>query len=67
MTQALHHITKQDDKLFIYSMNKRLRITAIFTDDESANKHMEKTDDAVVACFGPFVFLANKYDHGTRE
>lgn len=63
----MHHIAKQDDKLYIYSMGKRLRVTAVFSDDESANAHMARhSDDAVIACFGQFVFLANKYDHGER-
>jgi predicted solute-binding protein len=46
-------------------MGKRLRITAVFSDVDAANNHMAKrNNDAVVVCFGPFVFLADKYDHG---
>lgn len=59
-------IAKADEQLHVFSMGKKLRITAIFTTDKSANEHMEKTDDAVVACCGPFIFLANKYDHGLK-
>jgi hypothetical protein len=64
----MHFKAKPDEKLYIYTMGKRLRVTAIFSDDDSANAHMAKSsnDDAVVATFGPFVFLANKYDHGER-
>jgi len=62
----MQHISKPDERLFVYTMGKRLRITAIFTDDDAANAHMGKpgNNDAVVACFGPFVLLADKYDHG---
>ena len=61
---TMHHVMSKDERLFIFSMGKRLRITAIFTDDDAANAHMAKTDDAVIACHGPFIFLANKYDRG---
>lgn len=60
----LSHKATRDEKLFIASMGKKLRVTAIFTDDEAANSHMARSDDAVIAVFGPFIFLANKYDHG---
>ena len=57
--------------LYVRSMRKALRVTAIFTDDSEANAHMAKhPDDAVVACFGPFIFLASRRDKGadiTRE
>ena len=53
--------------VYIYSMGKRLRITAIFDNDADANKHMEKTDDACIAIFGKFVILANKYDNGSAQ
>lgn len=50
--------------IYIYSMGKRLQLTAIFDNDYDANKHMEKTEDAVIATFGKYVLLANKYDKG---
>jgi len=61
----MQHIAKESEKLYFCSMGKKLRITAIFTNDEEANRHMLKNQDqATIACFGPFVFLANKYDKG---
>ena len=57
------HKAKESEQLRICSMGKKLRVTAIATSDEEANEHMRKNpDDAVVACLGPFVFMANKYD-----
>jgi hypothetical protein len=54
-----------DQKLFIYSMGKRLRITAIFHGDDDANAYLERhSDEAVIACADPYVFIANKYDKG---
>ena len=52
------------ETIYINSMGKRLKLTAIFDNDVDANKHMEKTDDAVVAVFGKYVLLANRYDKG---
>lgn len=60
---ALKYIAK-DETVYLYSMGKRLKITAIFTDDDTANAHMEQSDDALVAVFGPFLLCANKYDNG---
>lgn len=57
---------KPDERVYIHSHGKRLRLTAIATTDEAANRHMAKTDDAVIACFGPLVLMANKYDNGER-
>ncbi len=63
MTDATtKHIFKQDEILWLCSMGKRFRVTAIFTDDAEANAHMERHDDqACIANFGAFVILANKY------
>jgi hypothetical protein len=59
------HKAKRDEKLLFRSMGKSFRITAVATTDEEANEHMRKhDDDAVIASFGPFVFMANKYDAG---
>ena len=56
---------KEDQKLYLYSMGKRLRITAIFHSDDEANAYMEKNgDEAVIAVADPYVFIANKYDKG---
>ena len=59
-----HCLTKEQD-FSIRSMGKRLRVTAIFDNDDEANQHMAShPSDAVVACLGPFVLLADKYDKG---
>jgi len=53
-----------DETVYIHSMGKRLKITAIATSDASANHHCGQTDDAVIACFGSLIIMANKYDKG---
>lgn len=64
----MKHIATKDERLFVYSMGKRLRVTAICSTNEEANLHMEKHgDETVIAVFGPFVFLANKYDKGEKS
>lgn len=56
---------KPSDKLIFRSMGKSFYVTAIATSDDEANAHMAKhDDDAVIACFGPFVIMANKYAAG---
>ncbi len=56
---------KPDQILQIFSMGKRLRVTAIFHSDAEANAYMEKhQDEGVIAAFDPYVFLANVYDKG---
>lgn len=58
----MKHLAKSHEDLYIYSMGKRFRVTGIFTDEASANSHMERnSNDAVIACFGPFILLAEKY------
>ena len=58
-------ILKPEHGLYVQSMRKFLRVTAMFDSDDAANAHMAKHgDDAVVACFGPFVLLANVHDKG---
>ncbi len=43
----------------------RVRVTAIFSDADAANAHMEQhEDDAVIAVFGSYVMLASKLDKG---
>jgi len=74
-SQGLAHIcsntmklypNKDETKLYVRSMGKMLKITAIFDDDDSANKHMAKPDnnDGVVATSGNLVLLADVYDKG---
>jgi len=56
---------KNDQFLFIYSMGKRLRVTAIFHSDNDANAYLEKNrDEGVIASYGPYVLVASLYDRG---
>jgi uncharacterized membrane protein YecN with MAPEG domain len=60
---------KLNDKqtLYVRSMGKALKVTAIFTNDAAANHHMERNrDEGVVAQFGEYILTANIYDHGVN-
>jgi len=51
--------------LYVRSMRKLLRVTAIFTDDDEANAYMTKhREEAVVAVMAPFILIADVHDHG---
>lgn len=53
------------ESLYVRSMGKALRVTAIATSDAEANAHMSThRDDACIAVFGSFVLMAHRYDHG---
>jgi hypothetical protein len=59
------HVAKKDDVLLMRSMGKSFRILAIADNDTDANAYMARnTDAACIATFGPFVFMASKYDAG---
>ncbi len=63
---------RDTEHLFVRSMSKLLRVTAVFLDADAANRHMAKTDDAVIAVFerkfGPsIILLANKHDKGETD
>ena len=58
---------RDTEKLYVCSMGKLLRVTAIFTDDNHANKYMETHNEGVVACFAGLTFLANMYDSGHSD
>ena len=48
-------------------MGKRFRVRAIATTDDEANAFMNNhSDTGTIACFGPFVIIANFYE-GIRE
>jgi hypothetical protein len=55
-----------NQSLYVRSMGKLLRVTAIFDNDDDANRHMAQSgnNDAVVAVFGKLVLLADVYDQG---
>jgi len=56
---------KPEQQLYVRSMGKALRVTAIFTVDSEANAYMERNkDEGVVAEFAPFILIANIYDCG---
>ncbi len=65
---------KPEEILFLYSMGKCFRVTAIFSDMAAANRHMERnTNAACIAAFGneddkrgELVFIADKYDPGQK-
>jgi hypothetical protein len=60
-------ILKDHQDLYVRSMGKALRVTAIFTSADEANVYMAThSDQAVVAEFAPFVLIANVYDPGIR-
>jgi hypothetical protein len=51
--------------LYVRSMGKALRVTAIYTSDTDANAYMAThPDQGCVAVLGPFILLANLYDQG---
>lgn len=61
------HQDNTGELLWTYSMGKRFQIRAICTSDTEANSYMEThRDTAVIACFGPFVIIANQYA-GVKE
>lgn len=58
------HIAKKDrEEVWIYSMGKRFMLRAIADTVAEANTFMEShTETALIACFGPFNLIANKYE-----
>ena len=56
---------QQHQLVYVRSMGKLLRVTAVFHDEDEANKYMEKhADEGLVACFAPYFLIANVYDKG---
>lgn len=52
--------------LFVRSMGKALRVTALFTSVDEANEYSKRhSDEGVVAEFGSYILIANLYDQGT--
>jgi hypothetical protein len=55
--------------LYVVSMGKALRVMAVFPETDegtaAANRHMARTNDAVVAVMAGVVLLADKGDRGT--
>lgn len=57
------HTAKEGEELWIFSMGKRFQVRAISDSIQEANTFMERHDEtALIACFGPFNVIANKYE-----
>ena len=57
------HIAKPHEHLWVFSMGKRFRVLAIFSDVDAANTYCARHDEAaVIACYGPFIIVANKHE-----
>lgn len=53
--------------LTVRSMGKDFEVMAIATTDDAANGFMAThTGAAVMACIGPFILLANRYEQKAR-
>jgi hypothetical protein len=52
--------------LYVGSLGKAVRVTAIFTSVQDSNGYLAAhSDEGVVAEFGPYVFIANNQDGDT--
>ncbi len=59
-------LKQPEQTVYVRSMGKALRILAIVSTVDEANKLCTvHTDWAVVAEYGGLIFLADRYDHGT--
>lgn len=53
--------------IYLRSMGKALRITAMFGTDDEANAYLEKhRDEGVIAVIQDIVFIANLHDKGMK-
>lgn len=58
---------RKEQILYVHSMRKALRVTAIFESDEETNDYLQKhKDEGVIAEFGKYIFIANLYDSGVK-
>lgn len=56
-----------EHQMYLRSMGKLFRITAIFTSDAEANAYMAKhPDEGLIAEFKPYRYIANLYDSGLK-
>jgi len=57
----------KEQTLYIRSMRKALKVTAIFQDLDAANEYMKNNrNEGCVAEFNGLILLANLYDRGTK-
>lgn len=64
--QTMARIEKHQT-IYVRSMGKALRVTAMFTNDAEANSYMEKNpDEGVIAEIQGVIFLANAHDYGAK-
>ena len=59
----IKHVARAHEQLTVYSMGKRFRVQAVFTTDDDANEYCARNgcNGAVIAVFGPFIIVADKY------
>ena len=58
---------KKHQTIYVRSMGKALKVTALFTDADETNQYLEKhPDEGVIAVYAQFVFIAGLYDKGTK-
>ena len=62
------HKAKQHERLVVYSMGKQFVVTAIADRADEANSYMANhKDEAVIACIGPLIIIANTYSGERKE
>ncbi len=67
MENNIKKLKDPEEMLYVRSMGKLLRVTAIASTIEAANNYMENhRDEGLVAEFGCFCLMANLYDPGTK-
>lgn len=61
--QPMKHTATPSEHLWITSMGKKFRVRAITDSVDEANSFMDShSETALIACFGPFNIIANKYE-----
>ena len=62
------HVARESEKLWICSMGKHFLVRAVADSDAEANVYMERhRDTGCIACFGPFVLVANLHEGETKH
>ena len=59
----MKHAAAPDEHLWVTSMGKKFRVRAITDSIDEANAFMNShRETALIACYGPFNLIANKYE-----